>query len=194
MVLTASNMLPLGTPAPDFSLPDARNGRLVALADRSSSRALLVMFLCNHCPYVKHIASGLAQFARDQVGRGLGIVAINSNDAAAYPADAPEKMKEAAIAWGWDFPYLVDAGQDVALAHRAACTPDFFLFDARRRLAYRGRFDASRPESKTPVTGGDLRAAVDAVLAGRPVAGEQSPSLGCNIKWRTGNEPRAMST
>jgi peroxiredoxin len=181
-------MLPLGTPAPDFRLPDPA-GRLVARDDFAAAPALLVAFLCNHCPYVKHIQAGLAAFAREYAARGLAIVAINSNDFGAYPEDAPARMAEEAKRHGYVFPYLIDETQEVAKAYRAACTPDFFLFDAARRLAYRGQFDASRPGNRVPVTGADLRAAADAVLAGRAAPAEQRPSIGCNIKWKPGHEP-----
>jgi peroxiredoxin len=181
-------MLALGTAAPDFELPDA-DGKLVALADFCDAPALLVAFLCNHCPYVQHIRSGFARFATEYKARGLAIVAISANDADAHPEDSPAEMAKEARSFGYAFPYLHDASQAVAKAYRAACTPDFFLFDGARRLAYRGRFDASRPNSKIPVTGADLRAAVDAVLAGAPVSADQEPSLGCNIKWKPGNAP-----
>jgi hypothetical protein len=147
------------------------------------------MFLCNHCPYVQHVADGIARFARDYAGRGLAAVAISSNDVASYPADAPAKMAEEARRRGYPFPYLYDESQEVAKAYRAACTPEFYLFDRDRRLVYRGQFDASRPGSAVPVTGADLRAAVDALLAGRPVPADQKPSVGCSIKWRPGREP-----
>jgi peroxiredoxin len=181
-------MLPLGTPAPDFNLP-ATDGRTVARDDFAAAPALLVMFICNHCPYVKHIRDGLAAFGRDYRSRGLAIVAINANDVAAYPQDRPEKMAEEARAAGYAFPYLYDETQAVAKAYRAACTPDFFLFDRARRLVYRGQFDDSRPGSDHPVTGADLRAAADAVLAGREPSGAQRPSIGCNIKWKAGAAP-----
>jgi len=183
-------MLPLGTPAPDFKLPDA-SGKTVALADFQSASALLVMFICNHCPYVKHIRSELAQVGREYQPRGAAIVAINSNDAIAYPDDSPAKMLAESKDAGYSFPYLVDATQAVAKAYRAACTPDFFLFDKDRKLVYRGQFDDSRPrvENILPVTGKDLRAALDAVLAGKPVPADQKASLGCNIKWKPGSEP-----
>jgi peroxiredoxin len=183
-------MLPLGTPAPDFRLPDPA-GRVHSLADFSSAPALLVLFICNHCPYVKHIRTELARVGRDYQARGAAFVAINSNDAAAYPDDSPAKMAAEAQDAGYTFPYLVDASQSVAQAYRAACTPDFFLFDRERRLVYRGQFDDSRPRVETvlPVTGKDLRAALDAVLLGRPVPADQKASLGCNIKWKPGNEP-----
>ncbi len=188
MALTPSTMLPLGTNAPDFHLPDTTS-KTVSLADFKSAPALLVMFICNHCPYVKHIRAGLAQLGRDYQARGVAIIAISANDAANYPEDAPAKMREEARAAGYTFPYLHDATQAVAKAYRAACTPDFFLFDHARRLVYRGQFDGSRPGNGVPVTGQDLRAALDAVLAGKPVPAGQKPSIGCNIKWKAGNEP-----
>jgi peroxiredoxin len=188
MALTPSTMLALGTTAPDFKLPDT-NGKMVALGDFKDARALVVAFICNHCPYVKHIRGGLAEFGRDMQGRGVAVVAINSNDAEKYPADAPEQMAAEARAAGYSFPYLHDETQAVAKAYRAACTPDFYVFDGARRLVYRGQFDASRPGNGVAVTGGDLRAAVDAVLSNKPVPEKQMPSIGCNIKWREGNEP-----
>ena len=188
MALTPSTMLPLGTPAPDFNLPDT-NGKLVALEDFNASPALLVVFMCNHCPYVIHLRTGLAQLARDYATRGVAIVGINSNDAKNYPADSPAKMKEEVTNAGYTFPYLYDESQAVAKRYRAACTPDFFLFSRSRRLVYRGQFDASRPGNGIPVTGKDLRAALDAVLAGRPTSELQAASIGCNIKWKSGNEP-----
>jgi peroxiredoxin len=181
-------MLPLGTPAPDFRLPDP-SGRLVSRDDFAAAPALLVAFLCNHCPYVQHVRAGFAALAKEYAGRGLAIVAINSNDFEEYPEDAPERMAEEAARAGYEFPYLVDESQEVAKAYRAACTPDFFLFDASRRLAWRGQLDDSRPGNRIPVTGRDLRAAADAVLAGRPAPADQKPSIGCNIKWRPGREP-----
>ncbi len=181
-------MLPLGTTAPDFRLPDTA-GKSVALADFQGKPALLVIFMCNHCPYVKHIAGGLAQLARDYLPRGAAIVGINANDVANYPDDSPAKMAQEAKSVGYIFPYLHDESQAVAKAYRAACTPDIFLFDRDRRLVYRGQFDDSRPGNNVPVTGKDLRAALDAVLAGQPVAGDQKASIGCNIKWKRGNEP-----
>ncbi len=188
MVRTASTMLPLGTQAPEFSLPDAE-GKTVSLGDFADAPALLVVFMCNHCPYVKHVADGLAKLAREYQGRGVAVVGINSNDVATYPDDAPEKMAEEIKRRGYTFPYLYDETQQVAKAYRAACTPDFFVFDGQRRLVYRGQMDDSRPESRIEVTGKDLRAALGAVLAGRPVAEDQKPSLGCNIKWKSGGEP-----
>lgn len=188
MSLTPSTMLPLGTAAPDFRLPDT-NGKIVSLADFKNAPALLVVFMCNHCPYVKHIRQGLAQLGRDYQPKGAGIVGINSNDADNYPADSPAKMKEEMQVAGYTFPYLYDETQAVAKAYRAACTPDIYLFDGRQKLVYRGQFDDSRPGSGVRVTGMDLRDALDAVLGGKPVAKEQIPSIGCNIKWKSGNEP-----
>ena len=188
MALTPSTMLPLGTTAPDFKLPDT-NGKIISPADFKHQAALLLIFMCNHCPYVVHIRAGLAQLARDYAPRGVGIIGINANDVKNYPADSPAKMKDEVKAAGYIFPYLYDETQAVAKAYRAACTPDIFLFDRRRRLGYRGQFDASRPGNGLPVTGQDLRAALDAVLAGKPVADRQVASIGCNIKWKAGNEP-----
>lgn len=183
MAETPSTMVPLGTPAPDFRLPDTE-GKTVGRDDFKDAPALLVTFICNHCPFVKHIRAGLAQFARDYQARGLAVVAINSNDVANYPEDSPAKMAKEKQAAGYVFPYLYDETQQVAKAYRAACTPDFFLYDRARRLVYRGQFDSSRPSNGRPVTGADLRAAADAVLAGTPVPAEQTPSVGCNIKWK----------
>ena len=188
MALTPSTMLPLGTAAPDFQLPDT-NGKIVSLHDFQDTAALVVIFLCNHCPYVIHIREGLAQFARDYAAKNLGIVGINANDAQRYPADSPARMRDEVKAAGYLFPYLYDESQAVARSYRAACTPDIFLFDKNQKLVYRGQFDASRPGNNTPVTGKDLRAALDAVLAGQPVAEKQVASIGCNIKWKPGNEP-----
>ena len=188
MVKTASTMLPLGTRAPEFSLPSS-DGKKVSLKDFSGRKGLLVMFICNHCPFVKHLRSALAKFGSEYQEKGLGIVAISSNDAKAYPDDSPERMREEAKSAGYTFPYLYDESQEVAKAYTAACTPDFFLFDADRKLVYRGQFDDSRPGSDIPITGKDLRAACDAVLAARPAPERQKPSIGCNIKWKPGNEP-----
>ena len=188
MVKTASTMLELGTPAPDFALPDT-TGKTVALDDFADAPALLVIFLCNHCPYVKHVADGLAQLAREYQQRGVAVVGINSNDVANYPDDSPEKMAQEAQRRGYTFPYLFDETQEVAKAYRAACTPDFYVFDRQWRLAYRGQMDGSRPGNNVPVTGKDLRAALDAVLDGQPAPEPQQPSLGCNIKWQPGNAP-----
>jgi len=188
MVKTASTMLPLGTPAPNFSLPDTE-GKTVSLSDFADAPALLVIFMCNHCPYVKHVAAGLAQLAKDYQGRGVAVVGISSNDVANFPDDSPEKMAEEVRVRGYTFPYLYDETQEVAKAYRAACTPDFYIFDKDQKLVYRGQMDDSRPESGIPVTGNDLRAALDAVLAGQPVSEDQKPSLGCNIKWKPGAAP-----
>ena len=188
MVATPSTMLELGTRAPDFSLPDT-DGRIVSFADYRDAPALLVMFICNHCPYVQHVRHELARVGKDYLGRGVAIVAINSNDVRAYPDDRPERMKEEKELVGYPFPYLFDESQEVAKAYGAACTPDFYVFDRERRLQYRGQLDDSRPGNRIPVTGKDLRAALDAVLAGRPVSSEQQPSIGCNIKWKPGNAP-----
>ena len=181
-------MLPLGTTAPDFKLPDT-NGKIVSLADFKDKSALVVLFICNHCPYVKHLRSGLAQFGRDYQSRGVGIVAINSNDAENYAEDSPARMKDEVKSAGYSFPYLYDETQTVAKAYHAACTPDIYLFDKNCKLIYRGQFDDSRPGNGIPVTGQDLRAALDAVLAGKPVSSNQKASMGCNIKWKAGNEP-----
>ena len=187
-MLVDSTMLPLGTQAPPFRLPDT-DGRMVSLEETRNAPALLVMFICNHCPYVKHIRQELARFAREYQAKGLAVIGINSNDAERYPDDSPERMKEEKAAIGYTFPYLYDETQQVAQTYHAACTPDFFLFDKDRRLVYRGQFDNARPGNNKPVTGADLRAAVDAVLAGKPVSQQQIPSAGCNIKWKPGNEP-----
>lgn len=189
MAQTPSTMLPLGTPAPAFSLPDVSSGRTVTIDELKGSRALLVMFICNHCPFVKHIRAGIAKLASDYRPRGVAVVAISSNDPHRYPEDGPAEMAREVIAAEYTFPYLFDEQQDVAKAYRAACTPDFFLFDSGRRLIYRGQFDDSRPGNGLPVTGEDLRDAIDAVLEGRQVPPDQYPSIGCNIKWRAGAEP-----
>lgn len=188
MVKTASTMLRLGTTAPDFSLLNV-DGRVVSKADFAGRPALLVMFICNHCPFVKHIAEELARLGHDYQARNVAIVAINSNDVASHPDDSPEQMVHEVEERGYTFPYLFDETQEVAKAYHAACTPDFFLFDGQQRLVYRGQLDDSRPNSGIPVTGRDLRAALDAVLSGRPVAEPQKASIGCNIKWRSGDEP-----
>ncbi|MGD8698129.1 MAG: thioredoxin family protein [Gemmatimonadales bacterium] len=189
MALTPSTMLELGTEAPLFELENAVDGRRVSLRDFEGDPALLVMFICNHCPYVQHVRPELGRLAVDYRPKGLAVVAINSNSEATHPQDGPEAMKQLALAEGWDFPFLYDETQAIAKRYRAACTPDFFLFDADRKLVYRGQLDDSRPGNGIPVTGVDLRGAIDAVLAGRPVAADQKPSLGCNIKWAPGNEP-----
>jgi peroxiredoxin len=188
MAATASTMLELGTAAPDFRLPDT-DGKTVSLSGFADAPALLVMFICNHCPYVRHVRAEIASLAAEYQARGVGVVAISSNDVRAYPDDAPAGMKEEKAAAGYGFPYLFDESQEVAKAYRAACTPDFYVFDAGRRLVYRGQLDDSRPSNGVPVSGRDLRRALDAVLAGRPVDSRQRPSLGCNIKWKPGNEP-----
>jgi peroxiredoxin len=188
MVRTPSTMLPLGTQAPDFKLMNV-DGREVELADFAGKPALLVMFMCNHCPFVIHVAEELARLTSEYMARGVAVVGINSNDTAAHPADSPERMVAEAEERGYPFPYLFDETQEVAHAYRAACTPDFFLFDQDRKLVYRGQLDDSRPGNGVPVTGKDLRAALDAVLAGKKPAEEQRASLGCNIKWKAGNEP-----
>lgn len=185
----ASTMLALGTKAPEFELPDVTTGRTVSLADFGEEQALLVMFICRHCPYVAHVREGLARLGHDYADASIGIVAIGSNDPTAHPEDAPEGLAEEAREADYTFPYLYDESQEVAKAYTAACTPDFFLFDADRSLAYRGQFDDSRPSNGLPVTGESLRAAIDAVLVGLPVAEDQRASLGCSIKWRAGNEP-----
>ncbi len=189
MVATPSTMLPLGTLAPDFALPNAVDGKQVRLRDLAGAPATLVMFICNHCPYVKHVRHELARLGKDYAARGVAVVGINSNDAGAYPDDAPDKMAAEAKAVGYTFPYLVDADQSVAKAYHAACTPDFFLFDGDKKLVYRGQLDGARPKNTVPVDGADLRAALDAVLAKRPVPAEQKASIGCNIKWKPGNAP-----
>lgn len=189
MVKTASTMLPLGTKAPEFSLTNTTTGATVSLSDVSGGKGLLVMFICNHCPFVKHLRSALAEFGREYQARGLNIVAISSNDVASHPDDGPEQMAAEAKAAGYTFPYLFDATQSVAMAYKAACTPDFFLFDSNLALVYRGQFDASRPSNGKPITGADLRAAADRVLHGETPLIEQHPSIGCNIKWKPGHEP-----
>ncbi len=188
MVETASTMLMLGTKAPEFRLPDTA-GNTVALDDYKGAPALLIAFICNHCPFVKHVRQGLAALGRDYQVRGVAIVAINSNDIVKYPDDSPQKMAEEVALAGYTFPYLLDDSQEVARKYRAACTPDFYVFDSECRLAYRGQMDDSRPGNCIPVTGVDLREALDAVLENRPVPADQKPSIGCNIKWKPGNEP-----
>ena len=188
MALTPSTMLPLGSKAPDFRLPDT-DGSTVSLDDFHEAPALLVIFLCNHCPYVKHVREELARLGREYRAEGVAVVGISSNDAVAYPADGPVMMAKEKAEFGYTFPYLYDETQDVAKAYEAACTPDFYLFDAGRSLVYRGQLDGSRPGSGKPVTGEDLRAALDAVLSGKLVSSEQRPSMGCNIKWKPGQAP-----
>ena len=188
MVKTASTMLPLGTQAPTFKLPNI-DGSTVSLDDLSGGKALVVMFICNHCPFVKHIAHELVRLHADYKSQGVHFVAISSNDIASHPDDSPEMMKKEAAAQGYAFPYLYDQTQSVAQAYRAACTPDIFVFDSHNKLAYRGQIDDSRPRNGKPVTGADLRAALDAILANSPIPEPQRPSIGCNIKWSAGNEP-----
>jgi len=187
-------MLALGTVAPNFDLPDTVSGRRIRLEDYSAKKALLVMFICRHCPYVQHIKAELTQLGESTSSRGLAIVAISSNDAAKYPEDAPEKLKEFAKELRLNYPLCYDESQKIAMRYTAACTPDFFLFDDKRRLVYRGQLDDSRPGNGKPVTGVDLRAAIEAALIGKPVPAEQRPSIGCNIKWKAGNEPTYFST
>jgi peroxiredoxin len=189
MAATESTMLGLGTPAPDFALPDSVSGRTIRLSDFDGKQALLVMFICPHCPYVKHIQQSLSALLAEYRGKPLGVVAISPNDIEQFPEDAPEGLRQSAIDLGFEFPYCYDESQEVAKAYQAACTPDFFLFDGQQRLAYRGQFDSSRPKNQEPVTGADLRAAIDAVLHGKPATAVQRPSIGCNIKWKPGNEP-----
>lgn len=184
MPAVPSTMMPLGTPAPDFLLPDTVSGEMMSLARLSGTQATLVMFICNHCPYVVRINQQLVQLATDYAPRGVGFVAISSNDAARYPQDGPEAMKEAALHLGYPFPYLYDESQEVARQYQAACTPDFFLFDRELRCVYRGQSDDARPSNQHPADGKDLRAALDALLEGRLVASEQKPSIGCSIKWK----------
>lgn len=188
MALTYSQMLPLGTPAPDFSLPDT-NGKTISLRDFQGASALWVMFICNHCPYVQHVRPTIARLAREYQQKGVAVVAVNSNDAEKYPADSPAMMAQEVKAAGYTFPYLYDQSQELAKKFRAACTPEFYLFDRERRLYYRGRLDGSSPKNNVPTTGEDLRAVLDSLLAGKPAPADQNPSMGCNIKWRPGNEP-----
>lgn len=192
MARTYSTMLELGTKAPDFKLPDTA-GHMVGPSDFADRSALLVMFICNHCPFVKHLRDGIAAFAREYQDKGLAVIAISANDITTHPDDSPDKMAVEAREAGYVFPYLYDETQAVAKAYQAACTPDFFLFDRDRKLVYRGQFDDSRPGNDRPVTGADLRAAADAVLEGRPVSADQVPSMGCNIKWRSDNAPEYRS-
>lgn len=189
MAKTPSTMLPLGTPAPPFRLPEPATGATVSLDDFAQAPAFLAVFLSNHCPYVKHIADALAAFHEEYAPKGVAMVGIMANDVANHPDDHPDRMKEEVALRGYGFPYLFDDAQEVAKAYHAACTPDFFLFDGERKLVYRGQFDASRPGNDEPVTGRDLRRACDAVLEGALVSGEQTPSIGCNIKWKDGNAP-----
>ncbi len=184
MARTESNMLPLGTQAPDFCLTDTVSGKTICLQDVKTDKGLVVMFICNHCPYVLHVNDELVRLSKEYLQKGVGFVAISSNDVENYPDDAPDKMKEMAERLGYPFPYLYDESQEVARAYDAACTPDFYLFDGELKLFYRGRLDASRPQSDLPVTGKDLRRALDALLQGQPIPEPQYPSMGCNIKWK----------
>lgn len=189
MVMVESTMLPLGTAAPEFALTDVVSGQTISLATFAESPALLVMFICRHCPFVQHVEQELARLGREYGAKGVGIVAISANSLQTHPQDGPEHLKAQAEEYGFTFPYCFDATQAVAKAYTAACTPDFFLFDGHQRLVYRGQLDDSRPSNGQPVTGKDLRAALDAVLAGQPLPTDQRPSIGCNIKWTPGNEP-----
>ena len=189
MVKTLSTMLPLGTKTPNFSLEDAVSGNKISLDTFTDKKALLVMFICVHCPFVKHLQDALAAVGKEYVDKGLGVVAISSNDITTHPGDAPDKMKEMAATLGFNFPFCYDESQEVAKAYTAACTPDFFLFDSNNTLVYRGQFDDSRPGNDVPVTGKDLKAAIEEVLLDRKVDTQQKPSIGCNIKWKAGNEP-----
>ena len=188
MAATPSTMLPLGTAAPDFNLLNTVSGTNISLSDYKD-KAFVVMFICTHCPFVIHVNQELSKLGKDYTDKDIAIIAIGSNDAENYPADGPDKLKEQAEKEGFNFPYLYDENQDAAKAYTAACTPDFFLFDANHKLAYRGQLDSSRPSNGEPVTGADLRSAMDAVVAGTDVPTEQFPSIGCNIKWKAGNEP-----
>jgi len=192
MAKTPSTMLELGTIAPEFDLPNV-DGSQCKLSDFADARGLLVVFMCNHCPYVKHIRSALASLADEYLARGIAVVGISSNSAEEFPQDGPEAMRQEALDAGYHFPYLFDETQDVAKAYRAACTPDIFLFDEQKKLVYRGQFDDSRPGNGLPVTGADLRRALEALLSGQPQSPDQKPSLGCNIKWKPGNEPDYFS-
>ncbi len=184
MAKTLSNMVSLGTSAPDFCLPDTVTGRTMSLDEFRSETAVVIMFLCNHCPFVKHVNAGLVQLARDYLPKNISFIAISSNDVENYPEDSPDKMKQTALEVGYNFPYLYDELQEVAKSYSAACTPDFFIYDKDMKLVYRGQMDDSRPETDIPVTGADLRTALDDLLAGREVSKGQKPSLGCNIKWK----------
>lgn len=189
MVLTPSTMLPLGTSAPNFELPDVGSGTIISLANFADQKGLLVMFICQHCPFVKHIQIELAKLGQDYQNKGLGMVAISSNDVENYPLDSPENLKKMAEELGFNFPVCYDETQEIAKAYTAACTPDFFLFDQAQKLVYRGQLDDSRPSNNLPVTGQDLRQAIDLILNNQPISEDQKPSIGCNIKWKKGNEP-----
>lgn len=190
MAATPSTMLELGTAAPDFALPDVVSGRTVSLGTFQDKDMILVMFICHHCPFVKHVKAELARLGQDYAGQSVGIVGISSNDPAVSSDDSPEGLRRMVSEWGLSFPVCYDETQAVAKSYAAACTPDFYVFDSDRRLAYRGQLDGARPSNLIPVTGENLRAAIDALLTGRPVNSEQRPSLGCNIKWKAGNEPK----
>lgn len=194
MALTPSTMLALGTPAPDFSLPDTVSGRVISLATFAAQKALLMMFICRHCPYVQHVKGELAKLGRDYSGKDVGIVAVSSNDVENYPEDSPEKLKEMAQECGFNFPFCYDETQSTAKAYAASCTPDFFLFNRERKLVYRGQLDDSRPGNGKPVNSRDLRRALAAVLSGQPVFSDQKPSVGCNIKWKPRNSPPKFSS
>ena len=184
MALTPSKMIPLGTKAPDFRLPDAVSGKQFSLVELKSDKATVIMFICNHCPYVKHVQNGLVELANDYASKGVSFIAINSNDVKNYPDDSPENMKKVAQKMGYPFPYLFDDSQQVARSYDAACTPDFYIFDKNMKLMYRGQMDDSRPGNGKPVTGSDIRQALDSILDGRVISDEQIPSMGCNIKWK----------
>lgn len=184
MSLTPSNMLALGTTAPAFKLPDTVSGKTFSLDELKSDKATVIMFICNHCPYVKHVNAGLVKLANDYLAKGVKFIAISSNDVESHPEDSPERMKQVAAQLGYPFPYLFDETQEVAKQYDAACTPDFYIFDKHLKLAYRGQLDDSRPSNKVPLSGKDIRAALDAILAGQPVSPHQRPSIGCNIKWK----------
>ncbi|HEY9877157.1 MAG TPA: thioredoxin family protein [Leptolyngbyaceae cyanobacterium] len=189
MAMVESTMLALGTPAPDFALPDVVFGEVISLETFAGDSALLVIFLCQHCPFVKHVQQELARLGQEYIPRGVGVVAISANNVATHPQDSPENLKAMAESLKFNFPLCYDESQETAKQYTAACTPDFFVFDSEVKLAYRGQLDDSRPSNGVPVTGKDLRAALDAILAGKPVDPEQKPSVGCNIKWKPGNEP-----
>ncbi|KAB2835182.1 MAG: thioredoxin family protein [Candidatus Dadabacteria bacterium] len=184
MALTPSNMLPLGTKAPEFKLHDAVSEKALGLDDLKSDKATVVMFICNHCPYVKHVQKGLVELANDYIPKGVSFIGVNSNDVAKYPEDSPANMKSVALKLGYPFPYLFDETQEVARAYEAACTPDFYVFDADMKLVYRGQMDDSRPGNGKPVTGRNIRDTLDRILSGKPVDSDQIPSIGCNIKWK----------
>lgn len=186
MADTPSTMLPLGTVAPQFNLPDTVSGKMVSLTELKSDRATVIMFICNHCPFVKHVQKQLVQLALDYQSKGVSVVAISSNDVTGYPQDGPDQMKAVARLLGYPFPYLYDETQEVARAYQAACTPDFYIFDGMLKCVYRGQLDDSRPSNQIPVTGKDIRQALDDILAGQPISVVQKPSLGCNIKWKNG--------